>query len=52
MVVRCEMKIPSLGITVRHHEAPNSYHHDGIFNPNLTTIKDSYIVCIGGVDFI
>ena len=21
---------------------PNSYPHDGIFNPHLTTIKDSY----------
>ena len=30
MVVRCELKIPSLGITVRHHEAmPNSYHSRG-----------------------
>ena len=46
MVVRCELKIPSLGITVRHHSAslvmPNSYPRDGIFNPHLTTIKDSY----------
>ena len=34
-----ELKIPSLGITVRHHLAslvlPNSYPCDGIFNPNL-----------------
>ena len=48
IVVRCEFKIPSLGITVRHHSAslvmPNSYPRDGIFNPNLTTIKDSYIL--------
>ena len=33
-------------VTVRHHSAslvmPNSYPLDGIFNPNLTTIKDSY----------
>ena len=42
MVVRCEMKIPSLRKTVRHHSTsfvtPNSYPHDGIFNPHLTTI--------------
>ena len=46
MVVRCELKIPSLGITVRHHSAsllmPNSYPRDGIFNQHLTIIKDSY----------
>ena len=46
MVVRCELKIPSLRITVRHHLAslkiPNSYPGDGIFNPHLTTIKGSY----------
>ena len=46
MVVRFELKIPSLGITGRHHSAslkmPNSYPRDGIFNPNLTTINDSY----------
>ena len=46
MVVRFELKIPSLGITVRHHSAnlvmPKSYPRDRIFNPNLTTIKDSY----------
>ena len=48
MVVRCELKCPSLGITVRYHSAsltvPNSYSSDGIFNPHLTTIKDSFIV--------
>ena len=37
-----QMKLPSLGITVRHHSTslvmPNSYPRDGIFNPNLTTI--------------
>ena len=37
MVVQCELKLLSLGITVRHHEAcrvmPNSYPHDRIFNP-------------------
>ena len=48
MVVRCKLKIPSLGITVRHHSAilvmPNSYPCNGIFNPHLTTIKDSYIL--------
>ena len=45
MVVRCEMKIQSLGITVRHHETcvmPNSYPRDGIFKQHLKTIKDSY----------
>ena len=46
MVDRCELKIPSLGITVRHHSAslllPNSYPQDGIFNLHLTAIKDSY----------
>ena len=45
-VVRCELKIPPLGITVRHHSAslmmPNSYLRDGIFNQHLTIIKDSY----------
>ena len=35
MVVRCELKIPSLGM-------PNSYPRDGFVNPHLTTIKDSY----------
>ena len=46
MAVRCELKIPSLGKTVQNHLASlvmtNSYPHDGIFNPHLTTIKDSY----------
>ena len=46
MVFRCELKIPSLVITVREHSAslvvPNSYPRDGIFNLHLTTIKDSY----------
>ena len=46
MVVRCELKIPSLGITVRHHSAclvmPNSYPRDGIFNTHPTTNKASY----------
>ena len=48
MVVRCELKIPSLRITVQHQSAslvmPNSYPCDGIFSPHLTTIKDSYNV--------
>ena len=48
MVVRRRLKIPSLGIPVRHHSAslmmPNSYRRDQIFNLHLTTIKDSYIV--------
>ena len=47
MVVQCELKIPSLEITIRHHSAsvvmPNSYNRDGIFNLHLTTSKDSYI---------
>ena len=51
MVVRCELKILSLGITVQHHSAslvmPNSYPHDRIFNLQLTTIKDSYILTHG-----
>ena len=51
MVVWCEVKIPSLGITVRHHEASlsmsNSYPCDGIFNPHLTTIKNSLIQYLG-----
>ena len=46
MVVRFELKITSLEISVRHHSAslvmPSSYPRDGIFNPNLTTVKDSY----------
>ena len=46
MVVRCELKISSLGITVQPHSAsfvmPNSYPCDGIVNPNLTTIDDSH----------
>ena len=45
MVVRCELKIPTLGITVRLHSASlvmsNSY---GIFSQHLTIIKDSYIL--------
>ena len=48
MVVRFELKIPSLGITVRHHSSslvmPNSYSRDAIFNPNRTTVKESYIL--------
>ena len=43
MVVRCEMKILSLRITASLM-MPNSYPNDGIFNPHLTTIKDSYIL--------
>ena len=45
MVVRCKLKIPSLGITVQHHSVslviPNSYPRDGILNPHLKTIKES-----------
>ena len=51
LVVRCELKIPSLGITVPHQSAslmmPNSYPCDGIFNPHLTTIIDSYNLSLG-----
>ena len=43
-----QLKIPSLGITIRHHSAslvmPNSYPRDGIFNTHLTTIKVSYML--------
>ena len=46
MIVQCELKIPSLGITVWHHLAslvmPNSYPCYETFNHHLTTIKDSY----------
>ena len=46
MVVRCELKIPSLGVTVRHHSASLvmliSYPCDGTFNLYITTIKVSY----------
>ena len=48
VIVRIELKISSPGITARHYSArllmPNSYPRDGIFNPNLTIIKDSYIL--------
>ena len=48
IIVWCELKIPSLGITVGHHSASlimlNNYPCDGIFNLHLTTIKDSYIL--------
>ena len=50
MTVQCKFKILSREITVRHHEAslmmPNSYPCDRIFNPHLTTIKDSYILTV------
>ena len=46
MFLCCELKIPPLGITVRHHSTSlvmsNSYPRDEIFNPHLTTITDSY----------
>ena len=46
MVVRCKLKIMSLGIIVRHLSAsivmPKSYPRDEIINPHLATIKDSY----------
>ena len=49
IVVRCGLKVLSLGISVLPHSAslmmPNSYPRDGIFNPHLTTVKDSYNPC-------
>ena len=43
IVVWYKLKIPSLGITVWHHSASlamaNSYPHDRIFNPHLSTIQ-------------
>ena len=49
IVVRCGLKLLSLGISVLHLLAslmmPNSYPRDGIFNPHLTTVKDSYNPC-------
>ena len=48
MVVWCELKILSLGITVRHHLAglvmPNSYPRDGIIYLHLTIIIDSNVI--------
>ena len=58
MAVRCELKITSLAITIRHYSASllmlNSYSCDGIFNFNshLTTIKDSYILLLSKVLFV
>ena len=49
IVARCELKILSLRITVRHSASlvmPNSYPRDGIFNSHLSTIKDSYSLCL------
>ena len=50
MVIRCQLKITWLGITLRHHSAslvmPNSYPRDGMFNPHLTIIKYSYILVL------
>ena len=50
MVVRCELEILSLGITVRHRSASlimrNSYPRDGIFNLHLITIKDSFNLAV------
>ena len=47
MVAPCKLKSLSLVITVRHHSAslvmPDTYPRDGICNPHLKTIKDSYI---------
>ena len=45
--VRCELKIPSFEMTVRHHSEslvmPNSYPRDGIFNSHPTIIK---VICV------
>ena len=45
-VLCCELKIPPLGITVRHHSTSlvmsNSYPRDEMFNLHLTIITDSY----------
>ena len=47
MILRCELKMASLKIIVRHHSATlvvlNSYHREGIFNPLFTTMEDSYV---------
>ena len=47
MVVRCRLKILSLGITVRHHSAKLMVHNsdpwDRFFYLYLTTMIDSYI---------
>ena len=37
--------ISIISITVIPSVMPNSYPRDGIFNPHLITIKDSYILC-------
>ena len=56
MVVWCELKIPSLGITIRHNSAslmmPKGYPHDRIFSQHLTTIKDSYILMVYIKEFL
>ena len=53
MIVRCRLKIPSLGITALHHLASlmmaDSYPRDGIFNLQRTTIKDSYNLSSTGI---
>ena len=53
MVVQCELRIPSLGMTVQHHTASlvmlNNYPRDRILSPHLKTIKDSYIHGISGI---
>ena len=54
MVVRFELKIPSLGINVWHHLAglimPNSYPRDKIFNLNLTTMLLCFV--LGDSDYM
>ena len=44
MVVRCELKILSLRITVPHHET--DYPRDRISNLHLTIVEDSYIILV------
>ena len=44
MVVQYELKIQPLGVTVQSASLGklHSYPSDGIFNPHLKTIKDSF----------
>ena len=45
--MQVENSVTRVTLTVRHHSAsqvmPNSYPRDGIVNPHLTTINDSYM---------
>ena len=53
MVVQFKLKIPSLGIMVRHHEPcfmkPNGFPRDRIFSLHLTPVKDSFSLIPGGI---